>query len=90
MIQTESQLIRTAQSMLSPLVYANTSRGSGATQFLLIDRMPDKTDAPARELTRSLFNGCREKGTLYQDAQNPLKVGDYQAWRVRMEVQDDG
>lgn len=90
MIQTESQIIETAEPMMSPVVYADVREGSGKARFFLKDNDDVSVHAQEHELSRSLFNGCRDNGVLYQDADNPLMVGDHQAWRVRTEVEGDG
>jgi hypothetical protein len=90
MINTERQLLEQADGMMRPVVYADVSKGSGNARFFLMDADDESVSKGFHELPRSTFNGCRDCGTLYRDGENPLMVGDHQAWNVRTESEDDG
>lgn len=89
MLSTLDHIIDIADSMVNPAAYADVREGSGKAKFYLVDTADGAAVAQRHELSRSAFNAARSKGHLYQQADDPLMVGEHQAWKVRTEL-DDG
>lgn len=84
MLQTERMLLEQALPMTNAAVLVDTKKGSLQATFTLVDLEPEHPATHPPELPRALFNGLRDKGTLYQDAENQLFVDGRQIWLVNI------